>query len=104
MTNRVLEITDLRKSYRAPDGTTSQIINIPSFELEAGHQVALQGGSGSGKTTFLHLIAGILQADAGRIVVDGQEMTALSEPRRDEVRARAWQYLETFDYKGFLGG
>lgn len=98
MTKSVLQVSDLRKSYRAPDGTTSLIIDVPAFELEEGQQVALQGGSGSGKTTFLHMIAGILQADSGRIVVDGQEMTALSETGRDRLRANSIGYVfQTFN-------
>lgn len=98
VTNPVLQVSDLKKSYRAPDGTTSLIIDVPAFELAPGQQVALQGGSGSGKTTFLNLIAGILQADSGRIVIDGQEMSALSEPDRDRLRAHLIGYVfQTFN-------
>ena len=50
------------------------------------------------KTTFLNLIAGILQADSGRIVVAGEEMTALSEPERDRLRAHYIGYIfQTFN-------
>ena len=63
-----------------------------------GAQIALRGSSGAGKTTFLNLIAGILQADSGRIVVAGEEMTALSESGRDGLRARHIGYIfQTFN-------
>jgi len=71
---------------------------VKQFALTAGEQCALPGESGSGKTTFLHLIAGILAADAGRIEIDGADMTAASEPRRDRLRAEKIGYIfQTFN-------
>ncbi len=94
----VLEISNLKKSYVAPDGARSPVIDVPQFILNAGEQVALAGSSGSGKTTLLHLIAGILAPDSGRVVVAGEEMTALSEARRDRLRAQTIGYVfQTFN-------
>jgi len=94
----VLEIADVKKSYVAPDGERSCIVFVPEFSMDAADQVALQGSSGSGKTTFLNLIAGILQADEGRIVVAGEEITALGEAARDRVRACSLGYVfQTFN-------
>lgn len=94
----VLEIENLKKSYRSPDGETSAVVDVPMFALQGGEQTALQGESGSGKTTFLNLIAGILQADEGRIKVDGAEMTALGEAGRDALRAKTLGYVfQTFN-------
>ncbi len=89
----MLGVTDLKKSFVSPDGERVTIVNVPSFTLAAGEQVALRGESGSGKTTFLNLIAGILAADAGRVTIDGAEMTALSEPHRDQLRAAKLGYI-----------
>ena len=89
----VLEISSLKKSFVAPDGARSLVIDVPRFTLEAGEQVALAGASGSGKTTLLHLIAGILAPDSGRVVIAGEEMTALSEAGRDRLRARTIGYV-----------
>jgi putative ABC transport system ATP-binding protein len=63
----LLQITHLVKSYPAPGGGVHQVVNVPAFALGAGEQLALRGESGSGKTTFLNLIAGILAADSGSI-------------------------------------
>ena len=94
----LLTITNLEKAYVSPEGSQSRIINVPHFEIDAGTQIALRGSSGAGKTTFLNLIAGILQADSGRIVVAGEEMTALSEPERDRLRAHYIGYIfQTFN-------
>ncbi len=98
MVRAMLAVADLRKSFRSPEGERVEIVNVAAFALAAGEQVALRGESGSGKTTFLHLIAGILAADAGRVAIDGAEMTALSESRRDRLRAEKLGYIfQTFN-------
>jgi putative ABC transport system ATP-binding protein len=94
----MLTVTDLAKSFVSPEGTRVEIVRVPEFSLAAGEQVALRGESGSGKTTFLHLIAGILAVDAGRVVIDGAEMTALGEAGRDKLRAGKIGYVfQTFN-------
>jgi ABC-type lipoprotein export system ATPase subunit len=94
----MLAISGLKKSFVAPDGTLATVVDIDSFALPAGRQVALRGESGSGKTTFLHLLAGIHQADAGSIRLDGIDMAALSESRRDRLRAEKLGYIfQTFN-------
>ena len=94
----LLQITDLEKSYRSPDGAEHPVLDIHSFGLAEGEVVALRGQSGSGKTTLLNIIAGILSADAGSVVVDGQDVTKLSESARDIMRARSVGYVfQTFN-------
>ena len=94
MTNAPLvEVTDLEKSFTSPEGDKTLIVDVPRFQLAEGEHVAVRGASGSGKTTFLNLIAGILQADQGRIVVAGQDMTNRSESGRDRLRSRTIGYV-----------
>jgi len=93
-----LEIENLKKGYKSPVGDFQTVVDVPRFVLETGEQVALMGESGSGKTTFLNLIAGILPADSGTIKIGGVEMTALSEPGRDALRAKNLGYVfQTFN-------
>lgn len=94
----MLAVTDLKKSFVAPDGERVDIVHVPEFSVAAGEQVALRGESGSGKTTFLNLIAGILAPDSGRVEIDGGEMTALGESQRDRLRAEKLGYIfQTFN-------
>ena len=94
----MLNIVDLTKSFNAPEGGRVEIVRVPRFELAAGEQRALRGESGSGKTTFLHLIAGILAADGGRAEIDGVDMAALPEAKRDRLRADKLGYIfQTFN-------
>jgi putative ABC transport system ATP-binding protein len=83
----VLKISGLAKSYASPDGTIKQVVSVDSFAMAAGAQLGMKGQSGSGKTTFLNLIAGIIKPDAGSIQVNGTELTTLSEAKRDRLRA-----------------
>src|SRR5687767_6426549 len=88
----LLEISSLKKGFRGPEGLQS-IVDVPRFELADKAQAALAGESGSGKTTFLHLIAGILAPDSGSIKLAGQEIVGLPEGERDRLRARNIGYI-----------
>ena len=89
----LLDVTDLQKSFASPEGDKTLIVDVPRFQLAEGEQVAVRGASGSGKTTFLNLIAGILQADQGSLFLAGQDMTKLSESGRDRVRSKTIGYV-----------
>ncbi len=95
----LLDICDLRKSYARPGaGPVQTVVDIPAFSLTAGAHLALRGESGSGKTTFLNLIAGILAPDRGRIVLEGRDLAALGEAARDRLRAGSIGYIfQTFN-------
>src|SRR5688572_33085381 len=78
-----LHLHELSKRYVGPDGSVVPVIDVPRFDLADGEHVALVGGSGTGKTTLLHLIAGILTPDGGRIVydnLDGQAALPAAAP------------------------
>jgi putative ABC transport system ATP-binding protein len=94
----LLEISGLKKSFLAPDGSRHRVIDVPEFSLAEKAPIALSGESGLGKTTFLHLIAGILKPDAGTIKLAEREITALAEPARDRWRALTLGYIfQTFN-------
>jgi len=94
----LLEISQLTKSYTRPGGGRHRVLDVAAFTLAAGGQIALRGESGSGKTTFLHLIAGILAADGGSIRLDGDNLVTLGEAARDRRRAETIGYIfQTFN-------
>lgn len=82
MTERVLQCEAVRFTY-ADHGFG---LSIPSFEVYAGETVFLEGESGSGKSTALNLMAGVLRADQGTISLMGESLNALSESRIDALR------------------
>jgi putative ABC transport system ATP-binding protein len=63
-------------------GRTRDVLRALSFDVGQGELVALLGRSGSGKSTLLNLIAGIDRPTAGRIVIDGQDVSAMDERAR----------------------
>jgi ABC-type lipoprotein export system ATPase subunit len=89
----LLEISRLKKAFIGPDGAEHHIVDVKYFTLASKTQVALQGESGSGKTTFLHLIAGILRPDSGSVLLAGQEMSQIKESHRDRLRATTIGYI-----------
>ena len=94
----MLEIKDLVKSFPQPEGGAIQVLDLPSLDVNEGEQLALIGQSGGGKTTLLHLIAGLLSPDAGTIKVNGIDLTRLSEQGRDRFRAGTIGYVfQTFN-------
>lgn len=93
-----LQINDLIKTFSQPGGGSLTVLDVPEFSIDAGEQVALIGTSGGGKTTLLHLIAGLLSPDSGSIHVGGIELSQLSEQGRDRCRAAMVGYVfQTFN-------
>ncbi len=108
-----LRLDQLRKRFIGPDGLGVPVIDVAHFDLADGEQVALVGGSGTGKTTLLHLIAGILSPDSGRILFDANgsngesafgmtDLARLPEAHRDIFRGRHIGYV--FQTHHLLGG
>ena len=79
-------------------------IDVPELEVAAGERVAMIGPSGLGKTTLLHLLAGVLVPSAGRIVVDGIDVSGLSREDRQDYRAlRMGMVFQEFELLAYLG-
>ena len=64
------------------------VLNNVSFDLAAGESVAIVGASGSGKSTFLHLLGGLDQPSAGDVLIAGRSWQSMSEKERGHWRNR----------------
>ena len=94
----MLEITNLKKSFRQPNGEIVEILDVPQYSVANGEQAVLVGASGGGKTTLLHIIAGITVADQGKVIVAGSDISKFSESGRDRVRSMNIGYVfQTFN-------
>jgi phospholipid/cholesterol/gamma-HCH transport system ATP-binding protein len=78
----VISFRDVHVAYDRP------ILKGVSFNLSPGTTKIVLGGSGSGKTTILRIVLGLLKADAGSVVVDGAEVTGLGEEDMRDVRLK----------------
>ncbi|MGA2164987.1 MAG: ABC transporter ATP-binding protein [Solirubrobacteraceae bacterium] len=73
----MLELRELVKHYRA--GEPVRAVDGISMSIDTGEFVALYGPSGSGKSTLLDLIAGLIAADRGAVLVDGRDIAGFSD-------------------------
>jgi putative ABC transport system ATP-binding protein len=77
----LLQLTGVTKTYREGD-TERTVLQDLSLTLDRGASVVLMGRSGAGKSTLLNLVSGIDLPTSGEIVVDGTDLTTLSETER----------------------
>jgi putative ABC transport system ATP-binding protein len=83
----VLTAEHLSKQVDSPEGPLT-IVHDVSLEILAGESVAVVGPSGAGKSTLLALLAGLELPTDGRVLLEGQDLTALDEDGRARLRAR----------------
>ena len=88
----------LTKSYPLPGGGMLPVLQGLDFEVEQGELVVIQGRSGIGKSTFLHLLGLLDRPDSGEIVFEGKRVETASLGRRAAVRAARIGFVFQFFY------
>ncbi len=91
MKEPILSVAELTKHYRVREKgrrATLHAVDGVSFDVLAGETVALVGESGSGKSTAAHCILRLEQPTSGRVLFEGEDMTAASQARLRELRLR----------------
>jgi len=83
----ILKAENLEKVYRVGKVDVPALRGV-SLAVQEGEFVAVMGPSGCGKSTMLHLLGGLLTPTKGRIVIDGEDLTAASDARRTDIRRR----------------
>ena len=83
--NPILDVTDLSKEYDR-DGNVFRAVDVASLRVEKGELTGIVGRSGSGKTTFLNMISGLLKPTSGNVVLDGVNILALSDSKLSRLR------------------
>ncbi|MCD7801056.1 MAG: ABC transporter ATP-binding protein [Ruminococcus sp.] len=87
-----LSVTNIKKSYGSI-GNTVQVLKGISTEIQKGDMCVILGQSGSGKSTFLNMIGGLDTIDSGSILIDGLDISKLSDKKLSQYRR---------DYLGFI--
>ena len=79
----MISTKNLRFSY-----SKDQEFIFPDLYCEAGSTLLITGDSGKGKTTYLHILAGLLQPKSGEIIIDNTDLVSLSEKTTDKFRGK----------------
>lgn len=87
----LLRAQGLHKAFGA-----TQALEGAGLEVSPGEMVAVMGASGSGKSTLLHCLAGIVTPDAGRVELDGHELSSLSDTQRSALRRHEFGFVFQF--------
>ncbi|MEJ7698504.1 MAG: ABC transporter ATP-binding protein [Pyrinomonadaceae bacterium] len=83
----ILQTENLAKIYKIGDVETHALRGV-SLGIEQGEFVAIMGQSGCGKSTLLHLLGGLLSPTSGKIIVDGEDLSKVSDAQRTDIRRR----------------
>ena len=83
----IIEVVNLTRTISTPTHKV-EILRGINIVIPKGEFAAIMGPSGSGKSTLLGLLAGLDTATGGKIILDGEDITGLSEDRMSEVRGR----------------
>lgn len=83
----VLRTENLTKSYSIGKLEVPALRGV-SLDIAEGEFVAIMGPSGCGKSTLLHLLGGLLSPTSGTILIDGEDLSKVSDARRTDIRRR----------------
>lgn len=101
-TGPMVEATELSRDYPMGDSVVHALRSI-DLSVGRGELLAVRGRSGSGKTTLLNLLGGLDRPTAGRVIVDGHEISSLSEDELVGVRRRTVAFVfQAFGLVPFL--
>lgn len=83
----VLKTENLKMTYRVGKVDVPALRGV-DLAIEPGEFVAIMGPSGCGKSSLLHILGGLLKPTAGRVIVDGEDLAAVSDAQRTDIRRR----------------
>jgi putative ABC transport system ATP-binding protein len=89
-----LELRNLVKHYHVGDAEPVRAVDGVSLSIAPGELVALYGPSGSGKTTLLMLIAALIEPDGGAVLLDGRDLSGMSDAERSHYRLRELGFVD----------
>jgi putative ABC transport system ATP-binding protein len=83
----ILQTENLIMTYRVGKVDVHALRGL-DISIPTGQFVSIMGPSGCGKSTLLHILGGLLKPTSGRVIIDGEDLTAMSDAARTEMRRR----------------
>jgi putative ABC transport system ATP-binding protein len=83
----ILQTENLKMTYRVGTVDVHALRGV-NLTVPAGEFVSIMGPSGCGKSTMLHILGALLQPTSGRVIIDGEDLAAMSDAQRTDVRRR----------------
>ena len=96
-TGNVITCRDLRKTFILGKLDVPVLKGV-NLDIQRGERIAIVGASGSGKSTLLHLLGGLDNASGGSVKILGQEVQAMDEIQRGELRNRSLGFVYQFHH------
>lgn len=93
VTRRSLVGTNISLDRTQADGSVVRVLDCVSVDLAMGNLICLRGRSGSGKTSLLHILAGMLRPTGGSVEVLGQDIWSLGDTERASIRRRQIAFM-----------
>jgi putative ABC transport system ATP-binding protein len=91
----LIQAKNLTKIYGKGDTAVTALDHI-NLDVNAGEFVAVMGPSGCGKSTLLHLLGGLDRSTSGQVIIDGHNLTDLSDAKLTELRRRKIGFVFQF--------
>jgi len=88
MMTSAIEFKDVIKSFAKKDGTVQTVLDKVNFSIPAGRTTVIAGGSGSGKSVTLKIVLGLMRADSGRVLVQGNDVTGAKGVALESLRTQ----------------
>lgn len=97
MNNWVMHAQNIAKSY-SEGGSSLQVLDDVQLQIGRGERVAIIGSSGSGKSTLMNILGGLDRPSSGRVEVGGEDLYAVAERQRCDIRNRVLGFVYQFHH------
>ena len=92
----MISFKSVTKEFKLDDRTTITPVDSVDLEIDQGELIVIVGRSGTGKTTFLNLAAGLVRPTRGSVVVDGQDLSTMADREISSLRSQKIGFVFQF--------
>ncbi len=98
MNEKIIIAEGIRKSFRISKNKSLEILKGISLEIDYGKITMIVGASGAGKSTLLHILSGLDKPDVGKILIDGKDISKMSDTQLSKFRNKKIGFIFQFHH------